>query len=91
MPVRVQLMNFAEVEQVAVKVEPFLHATLAHRLRQMIHSDEARARMAQVGVRSVDLDRTEVDVEDRDIAKAAALAAASAPTVDKVDMRIANA
>lgn len=76
MPVGVQLVNLAEVEQVAIEVEPFLHPAFADRLRQMIDGDEAGARMVQVGLRCVDFDGPEVDVEDRDVAEAAALAAA---------------
>ena len=91
MPVRVQLVNLAEVQQIAIEIEPLLHAARADGLRQMIDRDETGAGVAQIGLRGVDLDGTEVDVEDRDVAETAALAATAAPTVDEVDVRIADA
>src|SRR6202007_2129 len=91
MPVRVQLVNLAEVEQVAIEVEPLLHPALTDCLRQMIDRDENGSRVTQIGVRGIDLDRTEVDVKDRDVTEAAALAATAAPPVDEIDVRIANA
>src|SRR5579864_6641332 len=57
----------------------------------MVDRHEPRAGVTQIGVGRVDLDRPEIDVEDRDVTETAALAAASAPAVDEVDMRIANA
>lgn len=91
MPVRVDLVDFAKVQQVVVEVEPLAHAPRADRLREVVDLLQPGALAVEIGVRGRDVDRPEIDVEDRDVADAAALTVAPAPAIDEVQVRIADA
>src|ERR1700749_2275601 len=91
MPVRMELVNLAEIEQIAVKVEPLLHATRRDRLREVIDIDQPDAAKGAVARRRMSGERPKVDIEDRSSIRRAAGRLAAVPSIDKVHLRVADA
>ena len=79
------------MQQVVVEIQPLLHAPRADGLREMIDLLQPDAHAVEIGMCGRDVDRPEIDVEDGNIADAAALAVTPAPAVDEIEVGIADA